>query len=702
MATNLHEAVRTEIKTGVNTKEQEPFRRQALIMYSTGQTLSDKNTIDTRIKKYLSCLPETIQLSVLAILVSVSYYLGAKLGLKLSFKPDYIAALWFPNAILLATLFLSRPKHWVFFLLAVVPAELAADLPSGIPLNMAIGFVLSDWVEVVTAALLLRKFYTLPPAFSTLGQTTGYMLCCVLIAPSVSALPGALVTGMDQLSVDYWTRWARWFLGDATTHLLITPVIVLWLRFELKAIRSGTARRIPELLFTSVLLILSSLILMSGMVIETSHFPAIIYLPLPVLLWASVRFGSRWVFLLSAFFAIVCIWFSSKGLGPLITFSIPETVRNLQIFLLITLAPILCLAALMEDHQRTKTKLQSSEGFLKTIVENIPNMIFIKDAKDLRFISFNKAGEELLGYSREELIGKNDYDFFPKEDADRFTEADRNVLESGHPQIIEEEQIQTGNQGRRTLYTQKIPLCDNRGAPRFLLGISEDISERIKTGKQIEKSLKEKEVLLSEIHHRVKNNLAVIISLLNLQATRIKDEQVLQVLADSRERVRSIALIHETLYMTDDFARLNLEDYAKKLGNQLIQVMVTQNVQVSLLLDIKDVYLDLDHAIPCGIIISELLTNAFKYAFPDKKGQVRIKARKTPSNEIELIIHDNGIGLPDGVDFSDPSHLESLGLNIVYILTRDQLDGRIDIQSNNGAYFCIRWPYTVDRKREVV
>ncbi|MFC1488512.1 PAS domain S-box protein, partial [Thermodesulfobacteriota bacterium] len=146
------------------------------------------------------------------------------------------------------------------------------------------------------------------------------------------------------------------------------------------------------------------------------------------------------------------------------------------------------------DRKQAEKALRESEEFLRTIVENIPDMIFVKDAKELRFVRFNKAGEGLLGYSREELIGKNDYDFFPKEEADFFTEKDRNVLSSGEQLDIPEEPIQTKDKGERILHTKKIPIINEKGKPQYLLGISEDITER----KQAEKEKKELEAQLQQ------------------------------------------------------------------------------------------------------------------------------------------------------------------------------------------------------------
>jgi integral membrane sensor domain MASE1 len=137
-------------------------------------------------------IPSAFRLALSAIVAAIAYYLCAIFGLSLSFKPDYIAALWPPNAILLTALFLTKSKNCLWYLLAVIPAELAADLPSGIPLTMALGFVSADWIEVLTAAILFHNYLKTLPEFNSLRKTTIYIVCCVLFAPFIAAFPGAL------------------------------------------------------------------------------------------------------------------------------------------------------------------------------------------------------------------------------------------------------------------------------------------------------------------------------------------------------------------------------------------------------------------------------------------------------------------------------------------------------------------------------
>lgn len=184
------------------------------------------------------------------------------------------------------------------------------------------------------------------------------------------------------------------------------------------------------------------------------------------------------------------------------------------------------------EDQKNRIRLQRQEDFLEALVENIPDMIFVKEAKELRFVRFNKAGENLLGYNREDLIGKNDYDFFPKDEADHFTALDREVFKEKKMLEIQIEPIQTKNKGTRLLHTKKIPLLDEAGKPQYLVGISEDITEKIQAEKdkqkifqeqiareEVEKSLQAREEFISVASHELKSP----ISALKLQAEMFRN-----------------------------------------------------------------------------------------------------------------------------------------------------------------------------------
>ncbi len=245
----------------------------------------------------------------------------------------------------------------------------------------------------------------------------------------------------------------------------------------------------------------------------------------------------------------------------------------------------------------------------------------------------------------------------------------------------------------------KVRWIDSTGFPirsgndkKALYGvIARDVTKQKETDRIIQSSLKEKEILLKEIHHRVKNNLAVIISLLNLQAHQFQSDYILAAFQDSCSRLKTMALVHETLYESENMAEITLSGYLKKLGHHLEQTMTDNTRPVRITYDIENIVLEIDQAIPCGLILNELLTNAFKYAFPEGDGVIRISGRCYPnSKQIELIIQDNGVGLPEEMNIDN---IESLGIKIVSLLVKSQLEGSLDIRNDNGTRFEIRWPF---------
>jgi two-component sensor histidine kinase len=214
----------------------------------------------------------------------------------------------------------------------------------------------------------------------------------------------------------------------------------------------------------------------------------------------------------------------------------------------------------------------------------------------------------------------------------------------------------------------------------------QEIIERRRAEKQIEASLKEKEVLLQEIHHRVKNNLQVISSLLNLQSGYVEDQQTLEIFQDSQNRVRSMALIHEKLYQTENLARIEFAEYIGELTSYLFRSHPIGSQGINLNIETDNVFLDIDTAVPCGIILNELVSNSLKHAFPgNRTGQIRVELRTDEKDQLILIVADNGVGLPETLDLGNTP---SLGLQLVNSLA-SQIDGTIELGRHNGTEFKI-------------
>lgn len=229
---------------------------------------------------------------------------------------------------------------------------------------------------------------------------------------------------------------------------------------------------------------------------------------------------------------------------------------------------------------------------------------------------------------------------------------------------------------------------DETGNTVRMVGITMDITASKQAEEQIKASLAEKEVLLKEIHHRVKNNLQIISSLLNLQSDYVKNHETLEILKVCQNRVTTMALIHEQLYQAEDLAQIDFAEYIENLATNLLTSYERDSNAIALKLNIDDIKLNIDTAIPCGLIINELISNSLKYAFiPGKPGEISISFQLISNNCLQLIISDNGIGLPLNLDINNT---DSLGLQLVTALA-SQLEGAIEINRNIGTQFIIQF-----------
>jgi two-component sensor histidine kinase len=221
----------------------------------------------------------------------------------------------------------------------------------------------------------------------------------------------------------------------------------------------------------------------------------------------------------------------------------------------------------------------------------------------------------------------------------------------------------------------------------------QEIAERALAEEKIKASLEEKEVLLQEIHHRVKNNLQVVSSLLNLQSQYVEDKSALDMFQESQNRILSMALIHEKLYRSQDLSRVDLTEYIQTLAGDLVRSYRARSGPANLRVQAADVFLSIEKAVPCGLIVNELVSNALKHAFPangdsstngfDADNEIFIGLSTDTENRVTLIVADNGVGLPQDLDVGTS---DSLGLRLVHTLV-SQLDGTLELRSENGAEF---------------
>jgi PAS domain S-box-containing protein len=349
---------------------------------------------------------------------------------------------------------------------------------------------------------------------------------------------------------------------------------------------------------------------------------------------------------------------------------------------------IFCVCRDITERKQIEDTLVKKEMKYRGIFDESIAAIYVFDT-ERNFIDSNQAGLDLLGYSREELLNMS----MPDVDADPIVilPAQKQLL--GGERIINYEHQLKRKDGRiLTVLNNSRPLTDAQGNIVGMQSTLVDISERKYAEGQVKASLKEKEILLREIHHRVKNNLAIISSLLSMQANIVDDQIVYSVLQESQSRVQAMALLHETLYQSESIASLDLERYVKDLIGNIITAFDGTTSRVKFEIEVRDVKLEINQAIPCGLIINELVTNSLKHAFANgQNGMMRITAGYTKESEVALTVSDNGTGFSEDLSWKKS---KSLGFRLISLMV-DQLHGNMIIRNNPGAEIAIKWPVQV-------
>jgi PAS domain S-box-containing protein len=336
------------------------------------------------------------------------------------------------------------------------------------------------------------------------------------------------------------------------------------------------------------------------------------------------------------------------------------------------------------ERKQAELTLAQERSLLQTLIDTLPDYIFVKDTQG-RYLMVNEQG--VWGRdakSREDVIGKTDFDFISSERARDYQLQEQAILESGEPVFNLEETLVLLSGKELCFLTTKVPFRDSEGRVAGLVGISRDITERKQAEKALMASLGEKEVLLREVHHRVKNNLQVISSLLDLQADYVQDPR--HALQDSRSRVRSMAMVHEQLYQSSTLDRINADAYVENLISSLADIYYDRARDIVFDRRVDEIALSIDMAVLCGLIINELVSNALVHAFPAQQGgRIEVELCAQDDDLCMLMVRDDGVGLPPDLNRCEAS---SLGLKLVNILTR-QLNGSLEVKQEGGAAFYI-------------
>jgi len=348
----------------------------------------------------------------------------------------------------------------------------------------------------------------------------------------------------------------------------------------------------------------------------------------------------------------------------------------------------------MAERIEFEKALGESEERFRQLVENVSEVFFVREIASGFFTYVSPTFAKVWGCSCASLYADAStfVDSVHPDDREYIAEV-WDLLMKGGRSFDEEYRIVKSDGRVRWVHCSAFPVDDKEGNPYRVVGVAEDVTTRKEQDSKLRASLREKEILLKEVHHRVKNNLQLVSSLLNLQASYIRTAEDKVLFLESQNRIHSMTLVHEELYRSEDIARVSFREYLPKLTHKLVVAFaVGKEVQVDT--DVDDLHLPVDIAIPCGLIINELFSNALKHAFPDRDTGAVSLAVKENGTSIRITLSDDGVGFP--LDY-DPATARSLGMQLVHSLV-DQLGAFLDITVQQGTTFNISFPASKVKK----
>ncbi|MES2139455.1 MAG: MASE1 domain-containing protein [Bacteroidota bacterium] len=592
------------------------------------------------------------------LMVAVIYYLSARTGLLLAYKNTNATPIWPPSGIAFAAIILFGYRVWPGILISAFIVNLivfltnkTTDTPTAIWVSSLIS--IGNTSEALLGCYLLKKSVENISGLEKIRNVFQFTFV-VLIMCLASSIIGATTVCIAGIAswAQYPAVWLVWWFGDVSGTLIIAPLLLsLAIYFNTKW--KWNKKTVEVFVLYLITAFISALVFGNLLPVNSPFGNA--YIILPGLLWSAIRFELLEVVTGIAISSIIAVFGTANGYGPFISGSQTESLLSLQLYISIVSICILTLRAAINENKKALAALKFSENFLNSIIENIPNMIFVKEAEELKFVRFNKAGEELLGYSKVELIGKNDYDFFPKNEADFFIAKDKKVFDTGKLLEIEEEYIHTKHKGVRILETKKIPILDSSGTPIYLLGISSDITDRKKIETELEIRTKELARSNTELEqfayvasHDLQEPLRTVATYLQLLEKRYKNTlepdaiDFINYAIGGSNRMR--ALIHSIL----EYSRINRIKPFEDINMNLLLGEVLENLRISIkennvtikINELPDIYGD--HVL-INQLFQNLIENAIKFR-TSTNPEIIISGQKEKEGYL-FSVKDNGIGM---------------------------------------------------------
>ena len=339
----------------------------------------------------------------------------------------------------------------------------------------------------------------------------------------------------------------------------------------------------------------------------------------------------------------------------------------------------------ISERKKAEEEINQQNKFLNSIIESLPHPFYVINTKDY-FVKIANPAAIKTGIS----INFPCYSLMHKRDApceSKEHPCPLEQLKKTKKPVIVEHLHYDGKGNIRIFEVNGFPVIDHKGKIIQMIVYSQDITDRKIAEEQIKASLKEKEILLEEIHHRVKNNLQIMYSLISIQSEYIENEKYKKTFKDFQNQIMSMALVHEILYKTKDLTKIDLKKYIENLLQSLFTSYGIKSSKITATIQVESAYLGVDTVILCGLIINELVSNSLKYAFPgNNRGNIRVALHAKGKTEFEMMVSDNGIGLPKDLD---PENTESFGLQMVNVLVKGNLHGEISLNISGGTEYII-------------
>ena len=613
----------------------------------------------------------TLQLLGTILVLTGIYVLAAKLGLSLAFIHPSATPVWPPTGITLAALLILGNRVWPGILLGAFLANITTAGSVTTSLAIAGG----NTLEGLVGAYLVNRFANGPHFCERPQDIFKFTLLAGVVSTMVSATIGVTSVALSGLAswTDYTSIWLTWWLGDAMGDFIIAPLLMLW--SENPYVR-WNRYEIFELALLLLLLFLGGQMIFGGVLPTNAKNYPLDFLCVPVLVWAAFRFGPRETATTAVMLSGIALWGTLHGFGPFAKDTLNESLLLLQLFMGCTAVMALVFAVVVLDRKRA----EEVRARLAAIVESSVDAI-VGITMERTVVSWNRAAERLFGYPAGEAIGSPISFVMPP---DRVHEENQIIDRLKRDEYIDHfETVQRRKDGQE--FPVSLTISPIKDATGKIIGASKsvrDISDKKRAEEQIQASLREKEVLLREIHHRVKNNLQVIYSLLRLQSKLVTDPKASALFKDSQARVKAMALVHETLWQSKNLSRIDMPEYSRTLTRRLFESYGISSDTLGLNLNIAPVSFSMETAVSCGQLINELVSNCLKHAFPNgRTGDVTVELLSNGNDTYLLTVSDNGVGLPP--DF-EVGKAESLGWQLVPMLV-EQLNGTFELQESAGT-----------------